>query len=637
MIYLENVKDLDKNTILSDEIFQELYRLDNVSRTKKLIELEDKAKELGKLQHFRQMLRAYEKVIKQDGRPSYMSDFTGAPEQFRTGLWQASDDEIFTLNERGKVIACKHPIYIDRLLKNAETGEYKVDIWFRRKLGGRWENVKVERKSISKASKITDLSTYGVDVTDNNAKPLMDYLSTLQSENNIFEGVSTSRLGWVGGNGYQSDDEALKSFFDTKTFMPYETDQVVFDAEKSLNGTYEAVATPKGSPDVWYALVRELRQTKRMEIFAYMAAALASVLVEPCGALPFVCDLWGSSGKGKTVALMLCCSIFADPNEGAYIATSRSTTTAEEIRLGVLNSLPLMIDDISQIKQSVPDVTPLIYQWCSGSSKSRSNIDLGLNKVYSWRNSILTNAEQSLVTETMQGGAINRIIDIEIGDKPIFEDAQKVASCVRQNYGWLGRDFIKEIQKIGMVELMDMCREKQETLKWYAQQQKTTKEEKQIAPMALMMVADEIIAKNIFKDNIMMNPATCVNMLKSIDQTSENKRAYNLLWETIAQHPEKFPKAKTDEYDWMNKPLPSREYGYETWGISNSDDSCDIIGKEFERILQEAGYQGKAFLSWAARNGVIQIEKPGQPKIQRKVNNRNVRCVRLLNKPEFLE
>ena len=633
---------MNATTLLAPELFQELAEIeDDAQRARKEIELEQRAKELKMATPFRKLLNESNKIIKADKRrrdrerrqeqgrenetdkPSYQSEFTGAP-IFNTGKWQATDEGVFSLGERGVTYACRHPLYIKKLMRNAETDEYSTEIAFKRWKSGAWETKTVSKETLAKASKITRLAAYGIDVTDNTAKALVDYMSTLQVLNpsTIVEKVSSSHLGWVG-----SSREKM-------IFMPYEAD-VDFDAGVAFKPLYEAVAEPGGSSEEWYELIRKLRKTRRMEVLMCIAASLASVMVELCGALPFVVDFWGGSGKGKTVALMLAASVWANPNEGAYISSARSTTTAEEIRLGVLNSLPMMIDDISQIKQAVPDIGLLVYQWCSGMSKSRSNQDLGLNKIYSWRNCIITNAEQSLVTDTMQGGAINRIIDVEIGDTPIFENGQKVADCVRANYGWLGRDFINVLREVGFDEVRQIVDGYKEVLHEMAAAKGQTKEEKQVIPMALILAADDIAEERIFKDGVHLSAVQCLDMLKDINQTSENVRAYNMLRDIIASRADKFPPSISgenlpdyDDYDGS--------WRLGVWGLTNTDGSVDIIGREFERLLKEEGFQGKEFLSWAARNGVIQAEKSNQPKIQRKVNGKNVRCVRLLMKDELL-
>lgn len=62
-----------------------------------------------------------------------------------------------------------------------------------------------------------------------------------------------------------------------------------------------------------------------------LAASFASALVEPMGALPFFCHVWGiDSGTGKTVGLMLAASVWGNPAIGEYIQTFNGTVVGHE-------------------------------------------------------------------------------------------------------------------------------------------------------------------------------------------------------------------------------------------------------------------------------------------------------------------
>lgn len=65
----------------------------------------------------------------------------------------------------------------------------------------------------------------------------------------------------------------------------------------------------------------------------------------------------------------------------------------------------------------------------------------------------LTNNEHSLVTETMQGGAVNRIIDVEMADGYIFENGNQVVEVIKKNYGFAGEEFIELVKSMGFDEI----------------------------------------------------------------------------------------------------------------------------------------------------------------------------------------
>lgn len=394
--------------------------------------------------------------------------------------------------------------------------------------------------------------------------------------------------------------------------MPYGTD-VIFDNEQNLMSLFKSIHE-YGSESNWLEEARRIRKDKRLEVLIYMAASLASVLVEPCGALPFIVSLWGGTGLGKTVALMLATSIWADPGEGAYMTDAKATSTAMEVRLDTLNSLPMTLDDMAQIKNQYDgDFSELVYRWCAGKGRDRSNQSLGLNKLTSWKNCTLTNGERSLVTDTMQGGAVNRIIDVEIEDRPLFKDAHRTANVLRSNYGFCGKQFVRAIQALGFDEVNAIAEKYAEKIKAYSSDQGQDKEEKQIIPMSLILAADEISEEFIYQDGIRLSVDDVCNLLKNKGDVSENKRAFEYLTGVIASNYSKFDPDNND-------------YHGEIWGKGLGGTKTAIIGTVFDKIMKQGGFQTKSFLSWANREGLLECDGK-QLKKKVSINDSRPRCV----------
>lgn len=610
-MYLEDAKKLDKDSLLSEDVLSELFSVDDAYLMEKYRQdLVARAAELKCKTDFNRLYQAYRKEVKKNNlqfsdKPSNITEFTDQP-TFKCGMWVATEDGVYILGERGRMVACPHPIYISRVLINAETGINKAEIFF--KVRGRWRSCFIDRKQIASRSGILALADNGVQVTSENAALLVQYLADIEAWNpdDVKEQTSTSRLGWIGD-----------------VFMPYGQD-VVFDNELNLMSLFNSIKQV-GSRQRWYECIKEIRSQGRIEVLIYIAASLGSVLVEPVGALPFVVDLWGETGKGKTVALMVATSIWADPNEGAYMIDAKATNTAMEVRLNVLNSLPMTLDDMAQVKnQYDEDFSSLVYRWCAGKGRDRSNKELGLNKLTSWHNCILTNAEHSLVTETMQGGAINRIIDIEMEEGYIFPNGNEVADTTRHNYGWCGREFVEQVQLMGFDEIRQIQRGYVERIQQFAKDQGVEKEEKQVLPMSIILTADEISEKYLFQDGVRLDLEACCNLLKNKGEVSEHRRAYEFIRETIVSNMHRFTGDSDDRVEQWGTFLPNDKY-------------ATIIGKYFDRIMKDAGFQTKAFLSWAAKQKYIQTDEHGNKKVQKKVNGYNVRCVILDMIPEDVE
>ena len=596
---LEYVNDLNASEVLSEDLLVELYALEsNFDREVKLQEIQKRAEELKIKPQFNRIHKAYvqdNKKLMASDYPSYVTQFGDKP-PLASGVWRADMNGIWTLSEKGKIYACSHPIYPSAVLTNIETKTCKVKLeYFVR---NKWNEIFIDRKVIASRSSIVALASHGIRVTSENAGALVQYLSDIEALNEdvIIERKSTSRLGWI-------DD----------SFMPFDGD-VIFDNENNVGTLFNSICV-SGSYEKWLKCVNEQRKSHRIETLICLAASFASVLVEPLGALPFVVDLWGGTGRGKTVTLMLATSVWANPNEGEYITDAKTTPTAMEIRLDVLNSLPMFIDDMAQIKNKVEDFAQLIYLLCSGSGKGRATKEAGLKNTYSWKNCIVTTTEHSLISETMQSGAINRVIDVECGNTDIYEDAPKVADIVRKNYGEAGRRFISQIEDIGFESIQQIQKEYFDKLIQMSKQSGSEKEQKQVIPMAVLLTADEIAEKYIFQDGVRLDIQTCFNLLKNKNDISEGIRAYNYLIETIGSNSYRF-----------EEPDDSYPEHFERWGKYIDDDKVAIIGKFFDRIITEAGSNTKAFLSWAKSQNIIEMDK-SNPKKNVSYNGQKLRSV----------
>ena len=115
----------------------------------------------------------------------------------------------------------------------------------------------------------------------------------------------------------------------------------------------------------------------------------------------------------------------------------------------MLNHLPMMLDDTSKVSARIRDnFEGVVYDLCSGKGKSRSNRELGIRRESRWKNTILTNGERPLTSYVSQGGAINRILEIECGER-VYEDPQYTAEFLKKNYGFAGKRFVKSLKNDG--------------------------------------------------------------------------------------------------------------------------------------------------------------------------------------------
>lgn len=584
----------DKNTILSEELFVEIFEQeDEIMKARMLLSCQDRAKELGVKQSFDNLVKVYRRVEsemkKQTTSKSLLenwTNFTGPYENMMCGAWLASDEGICTFNKdyTNKVVVCYHPILPIMRMKNLETGEEQLRIAFKRNRA--WKEITVRKDIVSSSNKIVALSTLGVSVTSENAKLLVKYLSDVENlnENNIPVQMSSSKLGWIGDG-----------------FIPYDK-EILFDGDSQFRHVYESICT-HGNKHVWMEYIKKLRKSGRLEIKFSLAASFASVLVSRTGVLPFIVDLWGESEGGKSVVLMMAASVWANPSQKQYIGDFETSSVQLEVRADMLNHLPIMLDDSSKIsKKLLDDLEMVIYSLCSGKGKSRSNKDLGIRRENKWENCILTNGEKPLTSYVHQGGAINRILEVEC-DKHFFPNPQEAVETLKKNYGFAGIQFVKILKEIGTDKLKEMQQEIQKEI------YQEDKMQKQSISLSVVLLADKIITEYMFHDGEYIDWEEAIQVLTSYDELSEHERCYRYLLDKVAMNAQRF----------------DMETNCEKWGVLEPKYAV-IYPQALKELCKHGNFSDKAFLSWGIKQGIILTDKGRESKVK-KINGKSIRCI----------
>ena len=592
---MEPLARLDKKSILREDIFLEIFdQEDEIVKARMILSLTDRASELGVKKKFEELLRAYKKVDRETKqrerkKPMAMLDkwtnFEGPYNNMFCGSWIAGEDGVYAQNDsQVEAVACYHPILPVERMKNLETGEEQIKIAYKR--NGKWDEIIVPKTMVTSASKIVSLSGRGISVTSENAKLLVRFLSDVENMNDSHIKVqySTSKLGWINGK-----------------FIPYDTD-IVFDGDQRFRQAYDSISE-RGNWKIWQNHMLKLRKSGRLEIKFMMAASFASVLVSILGGLPFIVDLWGETEGGKTVSLMVAASIWANPDESAYIGDFKTTEVALEAKADMLNHLPLILDDTSKVSSRIREnFEGMVYDMCSGKGKSRSNKELGINRENRWKNCILTNGERPLNSYVSQGGAINRILVIECGEK-VYENPQETAELVKKHYGLAGKRFIEVLKGISIDDLHSMQKEFQKKL--YDDEAM----QKQSLSLAILLTADKIATDYLFRDGRYITLAEAKTVLINKNDLSDNERCYRYLQDKIAMNNQRF--------DIDTK--------VEKWGVLEQGYAI-IYNQAFKELCKSGGFSDKAFLSWADRKGLIETQGGRLTKVK-KVDGNPVRCV----------
>lgn len=635
-----DVKELTTETILNDNIFNELFEIeDTVERERLLQELLDKSKILGVKTKFENIYKAqkakirseikkvidFEKAKKEEEKRKLLKEKedlkqkalleaqrrnemkSTAMTNFNSdkypdllcGSWQCDETGIKTYGIYGETIACYHPILPVKRLVNLETRKEKMTIAFKKT--DEWQEIILEKSTLLSSNKITGVLTdNGVLISSESAKHLVKYFLEVEAMNiNLIPTEkSTSKLGWIDNHS---------------EFIPFSDCNISFDGEGGFYDAFNSICE-KGNYEKYMSLLKDIRKRNRREPMICVAASLASVLVEPMGVLPFIFHLYGEGGKGKTITSMLAASVWGNPSEDGYLADPKSTMTGFETFLNFLNHMPFICDDISKIKKNFgslkQDFGEFIYFLCGGVGKRRSNAQLGNDKIKTWKNCSITNAEKPLTNELSNGGEILRCIELETESGIIFDDGTKgknTADFLRSNYGFIGKRFIKIIKDIGLEEVKKIY-----DLFMHKINEKDTKKEKegkQINPIALILTADKILTDYLFKDEIYIDFDFMFNLIRGNNQMSDNERAYNFIMNEVEMNKKKFI---ISDYE------PEQRWGYIYEYKDNPDEYVLINPNAFNGFCDRGNFSKKMFIEWAAKKGWAEKDKD---RLTKKIKN----------------
>lgn len=524
---MTGILELKPTEPFPDEIFYQIFEIeDNIERTQYIESLRNIARKLKRITEFNNVYKSFildfAQRQKQTGQKTR---FTDQPLELVCGEWTANDLGVRAVRYDKNAMpapaqACSHPILPVEILKNVDTAEERITLAYFK--SATWQTITVDRSVCANANKIVDaLSQYGIEVTSDNAKNMVRYISDCVGLNplTLNPKKSINRLGWVGN-----------------AFTPY-TEDIRYEGDMDYEAIFRNVKEA-GSYDVWRGLCAELR--KNIPLRMMMATSFASVLLEPLKVLPFVLHVWGTTGTCKTVALMVAMSIWGNPKMGGLVKTMNMTKNAIMRNSAFLCSIPFAGDELQTIKDKWQgNFDQLIYQITEGVDRGRAKAYGGVEETRTWKNSFLFTGEEPITKANSGGGSKNRVIEIAI-DGPLVDDGHYVSSVVQENYGFAGRKLVEHIQETESEKLTTRYRELFEELC----QLDTT--DKQAMAMACILLADELAVELFFSDEQPLTIFQVKRYLQSAMDVDVAERAYQSVLNWAAKNPVRFEDPKAE-------------------------------------------------------------------------------------------
>ena len=596
------VTDYQFNTFNTEEPYELLISIDDeLTRQRVKTAMRDKAKKCGfSVKDFDESCKAVIARKKREDRESAADEkkqrredeigkakskgVTGLSERLNGdmpnfGKYIVSDHAIMYMDVFGALVKiCSHPIFPTMRYINIETGSELLNLSY--KLDGRWHELKlIDRKVISQSKTIVSLSEFGLDITSENSREIVNYLAEVDSLNRdiIPRRETVKHLGWIPGRG----------------FSPY-IDGVDYDSGGKFDEAFRAVRSG-GSLEEWKktaALV--MADPEYMPARIVLAASVASVLLKWTSQQPFIVHMWSAeSSTGKTIATMLAASVWADPEIGRYMRSMNATKVANEQLAGFCNNLPLILDELQTVQKNT-DFDDIIYMLCEGTGKARGSRDGGLREQTRWMNTIITNGEQPISTDA-RAGAVNRVISIGTEGQVIPGDKKQMsefADSLRENFGHAGKMIIERItEQKGLTNAIKTSyKEAMSQLTPYVTG-------KQANYGAAILVGDVLLNMIVFdKQFPPMLPTHILPYLATQDMVDTNKKALDWLLSFVATNGARFHV----EGEEILAPVKS-----EIMGKIESNGDVMIIKGVLKENLERKGWVLVSFLQWCYQRNYI--------------------------------
>ena len=474
------------------------------------------------------------------------------------------------------------PIAPAAYLENPETGDCKIEIHYM--YNNQQRSYVCEKEAVLNKAKIVKLANKGINVTSASANELTKYFCDMERLNtNILPHyTSTSHLGWNGNE-----------------FVPYNSN-IRFDGEDENSTIYQSV-TQLGELTDWVNFMKPLRQNQYFRLI--MAASFASPLIQKCDCLPFWFHLWGTSGTGKTVALMSAMSIWGDPRMGKLTRTLNATKNAMMSTVSMLYNLPFAGDELQTIKNNYDTYDELIMQLTEGVERNRMKYDKNLPNRY-WHCALLSTGEEPITADNAGGGTKNRVIEVEIDNKFFGRQGNAIVGFITNHYGTAGKAFIQYIQS----GTTDIKAAYQSFVGDILNSVDTT--DKQAMAASLILLADQLACECLFPGDTPLSVADIAPFIKSNAETDIAVRAYDWVNSWVVMNDNKFD-----------------GNGYtETWGRSTFKGSVYIIASKLKSAMASEKFSFDAVKKKWVDSGWIVKRGKGYT-VLTTINGKKVSCV----------
>lgn len=517
------------------------------------------------------------------------------------GKFLVNDDGI-TANIAGEdIVVCMNPIIISERRENINSHEESIEIAFRLPVETTWRRVVIPtEKAFTKAGIVKALASRCCDVTEDSAKYLIAFLRYFRSKNldKIKYAKVSEKLGWM----------------DNKQFVPFTSDVSFDSARAGANAEIGESLRAHGDSAVWIDGIKKFRALPTSLPSRIMMAGSASApIVGLLKVLPFWVHMTGNGTTGKSVTMRMCATIWGyAPLNGGWMQTMNTTVNSLEDLANFSNNLPLCLNELQLLQRKDPRAfAEFVYRMCEGNGRRRLGRDALQKKAGHWYTTVLSCGEDHVVTEMDRGGALSRVIDLVV-DEPIMPKDELKPFCERvldTSYGHAGKQIIEALAK------MDTDNIRKEIADITDRLSKMGKATKQVDSAAILLWADMLLEKVVFKDGVLITNEEILSYLKTEEEIDDDLKAFNRLKSIVSENINNFvyDRPVLDDNGEQRKGLNGKllyERMYpkgRAWGMILDDgNTVRFDGPRFTEEIMRCGYDPVRLVRYCLKKGYVE-------------------------------
>lgn len=268
---------------------------------------------------------------------------------------------------------------------------------------------------------------------------IMSWVDQLRKGKNAI--IATQPFGWVVEHG-----RVAGFSYGGTVFMPGGEEKPAANP----NPVFQQIYRVAGEREPWIEAAKMITNQKRPGLNLILASAFAAPLVRFTGENGMLISVFSSdSGIGKSTAISVAQSVWADPVRAKQGLTDTSNSTVDKI--GALKNLPVYWDEL-KAEEDRRRFVNIIFQLSQGKGKSRLDARAQQREVGTWETMMLSASNESIVeyaarqTKSTSAGVV-RILEytLERGTEGQIEGtkASLMVNKLKDNYGQIGAEYAK--------------------------------------------------------------------------------------------------------------------------------------------------------------------------------------------------